>query len=66
MDRGVKIADARPYTVVVYNMKKFFISIEISTNFFILRKFFCILDKIGINFDAINLKFAQIIENIII
>ena len=49
---------------MAYNLQKFQIDssqAEISTNFFIPQKFFCILDQLGLNFDAINLKFVQIV-----
>jgi len=32
-----------------------------STHFLIKQKFFCILDRLGLNFNAINLKFLQIV-----
>ena len=35
--------------------------IEIRTSFFIPRKFFQILDRLGLNFYAINLKFLQFV-----
>ena len=54
--------------IVVYNLRKFQIDslhIEISTNFLSLQKFLLILDWLGLNFDAINLKFLQILDNIL-
>ena len=35
----------------------------ISRNFFISRKYFRILDRLGLNFYAINLKFSQIVDS---
>ena len=49
---------------MAYNLQKFQIyisQIEIRTNFFIPQKFFCILDQLGLNFNAINLKFVKIV-----
>jgi len=54
---------------MAYNLQKFQIDssqAEISTNFFIPQKFICILDQLGLNFDVINLKFVQIVGNIIV
>ena len=34
--------------------------------FFILQIFFHILDQLGLNFDAINLKFVQIVGNVFV
>ena len=39
------------------------VKIEIRTNIFIPQKFFRILDWLGLNFNAINLKFVWIIDN---
>ena len=49
-----------------YYLWKFHIDslqIVINTNFFILQKYFCILDRLGLNLYAINLKFSQIVDN---
>jgi len=35
--------------------------IGIRTSCFILQKFFHVLDRLGLNFNAINLEFSQII-----
>jgi len=35
----------------------------ISRNFFISQKYFRILDRLGLNFNAINLKFSQTVDN---
>ena len=39
------------------------LQIVVSMNFFILQKYFCILDWLGLNFYAINLQFLQIVDN---
>ena len=51
---------------MAYTLWKFHIDslqIVISTNFFFLQKYFRILDQLGLNFYAINLKFSQIVVN---
>ena len=51
---------------MTYTLWKFHIDslqIVISTELFISRKYFRILDRLGLNFYAINLKFAQIVDN---
>jgi len=40
--------------------------IELSTNFFIPQKFFRILYLLGLNFNANNLKFSQIVGDIVV
>jgi len=54
---------------MAYNLQKFQIEssqIEISTNVFIMQTFFCILDQLGLHFNAINLTFAQIVGNTVV
>ena len=51
---------------MAYTLWKFHLDslqIVISTSFFISQKYFCILDGLGLNFYAINLKFSQIVDN---
>jgi len=51
---------------VAYTLWKFHIDslkTVISRNFFILHKYFRILDRLGLNFYAINLKFSQTVDN---
>ena len=54
---------------MAYNLQKLPIDssqIEISTYLFIPRKVFCILDQLGLSFDAINQKFVQIGGDIVV
>jgi hypothetical protein len=51
---------------MAYTLWKFHIDslqIVISTNFFILQNYFRILDRLGLNIYAINLKFSQTVDN---
>jgi hypothetical protein len=51
---------------MAYYLWKFHVDslkIVISTNFFISQKYFRILDRLGLNFYAINFKFSQIVDN---
>ena len=51
---------------MAYTLWKFHIDslkTVISRNFFISQKYFRILDRLGLNFYAINLKFSQTVDN---
>ena len=50
-----------PYTL--WKLHTDSIQIVISMNFFISQKYFCILDRLGLNFYAINLRFSPIVDN---
>jgi len=49
------------YTLVKFHIDS--LQIVIITNFFLSQKYFRILDRLGLNFYAINLKFSQTVDN---